>query len=983
MRSDGSEVYHGPADLNATGGLDRIERGPTTRGGEKSRLGNFTGLTNLASSAIADHDVVPIQDRSDTDDSIKGITFGEIAAKLADGTTITSNAGVLSAVGGGGGTGDNTLGVLTESLDGDGTADLALVTPLAGDAANQDYMLIYDRSMAGLRRTGLGDLAAQISANPFQGTTTYTGTIAPGDFVLFRDISLGVNHALTAEELYEGAFDIAGLHQTAPADDDQIIIWDVSSQILRHVEWDQFNQGGGGGTADGVVTGGSVSGTTLTLERSVGADVTITGLPSGGGGGTPGTPVEVFAPTALSGGETITELTLTEDIARGYWYAFITQAAADTVEAVEYISTDDILDATVTYSDASPPTETSDGGYTVQIPTPNNVGFRHDTLSVWRSDEGNKIWVQHSGRNEALTLRINQIPRGGGSGGGTGTGGIRVEEGGTERIASADALNFDTDDFDIGIIQTPEAAISIAPGGIDEAQLDIGDDPNTAEVLGWDGAGMVWRSPSIEIQHNGTEVNTAAAFINFIGGTVANEVLGVNVTIPAGGGGEAGDPFDGLGISHDAPDAAADLMLWRDTSASTNRAYDFEFLQTNVFNLDIHDDVTTSGIVRQDSRLIFAAEHEAGDPTRYITMGDFIDDHFQILQGRTQVTAIADADQFMMWDVSGTQAREVEASVMRTAFLPPLATTTTPGRVEIATQAEVNSASPDDERTVTPATLQGHITALRSDAAINYTTPANESVLTLASRQSIAEALNAVAGTIPTDVGTNVVANPGGTGLNRLSTVTIGTETFQIEGDDVELGYQETQVTSARNFITLNSVGHAIVPAFAGLQSGITAANLEDTDEMIIGNSGSAFAPHSTTLGDLRTFLGTGGGGLGTMLGTYTKDTGGCRGTNAGQFDGTGLTLPAGATMITIEAWLDTGGNSGDVFQTFRAEALRALPDGTADADYDITGADRTALRFPWAANRAMIVGLTATDEILFASSDNNATGCTATIWTQ
>ena len=41
---------------------------------------------------------------------------------------------------------------------------------------------------------------------------------------------------------------------------------------------------GGGGTADGVVTGGSVSGTSLTLERSVGADVVITGLPSGGGG---------------------------------------------------------------------------------------------------------------------------------------------------------------------------------------------------------------------------------------------------------------------------------------------------------------------------------------------------------------------------------------------------------------------------------------------------------------------------------------------------------------------------------------------------------------------------------------------------------------------------------------------------------------------------------------------------------------------------
>ena len=40
---------------------------------------------------------------------------------------------------------------------------------------------------------------------------------------------------------------------------------------------------------DGVVTGGSVAGTDLTLTRSVGGDVTITGLPSGGSGGSDST----------------------------------------------------------------------------------------------------------------------------------------------------------------------------------------------------------------------------------------------------------------------------------------------------------------------------------------------------------------------------------------------------------------------------------------------------------------------------------------------------------------------------------------------------------------------------------------------------------------------------------------------------------------------------------------------------------------------
>ena len=389
----------------------------------QAQLNLMTGITvntlpNLPSGEIADHDVLLIEDNSESWEQ-KHISIGELAARLADGVTITSNAGTLTSVGGGGGGGDNTLPVLTEVLNGDGTDDLALVTPNAGGATQQDYMLIYDRSTGALARTGLGDLAATIGANPFAGSTFYTADVAPGDAVLMRDISLGVNHSLSLEHLYGQMFTIAALHQTAPAADDQIVILDVSSNILRHVTWSQFNQGGGGGltqaevdarilnqlptpsdfqaglhqagqvvegatwetrfgwtpqriqtaisrwasagggatnsyvipdggtdgqvlakasnanrdlewislppipadtnnyvtggsvtgttltltrqglgditipglptggggTADGVVTGGSVSGTTLTLMRSVGADITIPGLPSGGGGG--------------------------------------------------------------------------------------------------------------------------------------------------------------------------------------------------------------------------------------------------------------------------------------------------------------------------------------------------------------------------------------------------------------------------------------------------------------------------------------------------------------------------------------------------------------------------------------------------------------------------------------------------------------------------------------------------------------------------
>ena len=83
-----------------------------------------------------------------------------------------------------------------------------------------------------------------------------------------------------------------------------------------------INDQGSGGAADGVVTGGSVSGTELTLERSVGADVVITGLPSGGGGTGNTDPVVYLARTAADATDGVQELTLTTALEDGYLLAF-------------------------------------------------------------------------------------------------------------------------------------------------------------------------------------------------------------------------------------------------------------------------------------------------------------------------------------------------------------------------------------------------------------------------------------------------------------------------------------------------------------------------------------------------------------------------------------------------------------------------------------------------------------------------------------
>ena len=596
---------------------------------------DIPSLPNLASTLIADHDDLVLYDVSDTE--TKRITFGELAARLADGTTITSNAGTLSAVGGGGGTGDNTLAVLTESLNGDGTADLGLVTPVAGDAANQDFMLIWDRSMAGLRRTGLGDLAGQISANPFQGTTFYTADVAPGDPVLMRDISLGINHSLSLEHLYGQMFTIAGLHQTAPANDDQIVIRDVSSNILRHVRWDQFNQGGGGGGTTVVANPAGTDGTDLTRIAIGGTNYNIAGG-SGGGGGDSVT--ELFSGTQ----QLTTNLQLLgagiEAPTTGHVRVYVEGAGnregavgSARIPAARLLAAQKAINASWSADDANQRTIPIGANRSLSVATNEDAGDNHILIAA-----------QDTAGSGDFQIVVEHVVPGAGGGGG---GGIRIEEGGTERIASADALNFDTDDFDIGIIQSPEAAISIAPGGIDENQLDIGDNPNTAEVLGWDGTGMVWRSPSIEVQHNGTEINSAAAFINFIGGTVANEVLGVNVTLPAGGGG-GGDPFDGITTVTATP-ATNDLLLFRDVSESTNRAKTFTGF------LDDFNELLPSNTIDTGDYIFFTNISNTNSPTHKISATDFMT-AFPRLITAPLFTAPATADEFIIFDVSDSNA---------------------------------------------------------------------------------------------------------------------------------------------------------------------------------------------------------------------------------------------------------------------------------------------------------------------------------------
>ena len=103
-------------------------------------------------------------------------TFASQAGKFAAVNAATDALEFVDAPSGGGG--DDTLAVLLEALNGDGTNDLPVTNPVGG-STDQDYLLIYDKSGGIIARTGVGDLAAilptSVSANP--GLVATDGTL--------------------------------------------------------------------------------------------------------------------------------------------------------------------------------------------------------------------------------------------------------------------------------------------------------------------------------------------------------------------------------------------------------------------------------------------------------------------------------------------------------------------------------------------------------------------------------------------------------------------------------------------------------------------------------------------------------------------------------------------------------------------------------------------------------------------------------------
>ena len=229
----------------------------TAIGGGGTTL-SIAGLPEESSSDLADVDIMVIENVSESNVQ-RHLTMGSLSAFLADGVTITSAGGKLTAVGGGAADG---------VLDGGS----------------------YTGGTLTLERSVGADVTVTGLTEPFDlhdDVTTSITAMAANDRLLISDEGAAgdPNVWINFRNLLNSLRGITSSNNATPQGVDRLFITDESESgdPVEYITIDALRTAiGGGGTADGVVDGGSVAGTTLTLTRTVGADIAITGLPSGG-----------------------------------------------------------------------------------------------------------------------------------------------------------------------------------------------------------------------------------------------------------------------------------------------------------------------------------------------------------------------------------------------------------------------------------------------------------------------------------------------------------------------------------------------------------------------------------------------------------------------------------------------------------------------------------------------------------------------------
>ena len=249
---------------------------------------------------------------------------------------------------------------------------------------------------------------------------------------------------------------------------------------------------------------------------------------------------------------------------------------------------------------------------------------------------------------DALGVATINIP------GSTGGGGIRIEEGGTERIASADAIDFNSDDFQTNIVQDPELGLSIAPALTRDDEVEdafeavnvagrvftfdqIGGGSATATVPLVDiTADYPTRTATISVQDlfllsdfdNGENTRHTTGFdvrafaqIGLENACVDIDYSGSILTCTQFDGGTDTVTIAGGGTADGVADSLAFGLNGNVLTLTLGRSIGDDLADT--FTLpafDIHDDISTLGGTLQGvDRFIYSDESVTGDPNRYTT----------------------------------------------------------------------------------------------------------------------------------------------------------------------------------------------------------------------------------------------------------------------------------------------------------------------------------------------------------------------------
>ena len=248
-----------------------------------------------------------------------------------------------------------------------------------------------------------------------------------------------------------------------------------------------------------------------------------------------------------------------------------------------------------------------------------------------------------------------------------GGGGIRIEENDTVRIASADALDFNSADFQINTVQDPEAGVAIAAALTRDTE--VADAFDGVTVTGRDftfdqiGGGTATATvPLIDIDDYPTRVSTIGVQDSFLVADFDNSntvryTTGFDLRV------FIQDNLSGDGVVDSVTYAGGNLVLGRSVGA--------DLIATGLTEpFDLHDDVSTGNATPNPlDRLVSSDESADGDPNEWLTIRDLL--YEMADSASTRQASPADDDRFFLADVSesGRPLRFIEKDELQTSLV--------------------------------------------------------------------------------------------------------------------------------------------------------------------------------------------------------------------------------------------------------------------------------------------------------------------------